>query len=356
VASTRFARLNRALIGFAILGSALVVSPLAAHAVPLRDAPTAPKTSGEVVTSLARLAEANEKLAEQFNKAQIDVDQAQKDAAAAAAAAAAAQQHLVVARQALATSLASQYKSAAFSRTAALLAANSGQSYLETMQSLNILAVHQGEIAKTATVAASTAKDAQATANRLVTATVDKRSSLEKQRSAIQVDIDKQKKLLASLTAAERARFIAATAPPANAAQVAAVPAVQQAAPTATAAPAQSKGAGAAVQAALSQLGKPYVWGAAGPGSFDCSGLTMWAWAQAGVNLPHQSAEQQGLGTSVAQSQLQPGDLVFFGSPAYHVGLYIGNGMMVHAPTTGDVVKVTALAYMSDYSGATRVG
>jgi cell wall-associated NlpC family hydrolase len=106
----------------------------------------------------------------------------------------------------------------------------------------------------------------------------------------------------------------------------------------------------------MSQQGKPYVWGAAGPDSYDCSGLTMWAWAQAGVSLPHQSAEQQALGTPVSQGQLQPGDLVFFGSPAYHVGMYIGNGMMVHAPTTGDVVKVSPLAYMSDYSGATRVG
>jgi len=164
--------------------------------------------------------------------------------------------------------------------------------------------------------------------------------------------VGKYKTLLATLTAAERARFFAAsTAAPAQVNRaVVAVTAIQV--PLGAA----SKGADAAVRAALSQRGKPYVYGAAGPDSYDCSGLTMWAWGQAGVGLPHQSAEQQGQGRSVSRDQLQPGDLVFFGSPAYHVGMYIGNGMMVHAPTSGDVVKVTALAYMSDYSGATRVG
>ena len=68
------------------------------------------------------------------------------------------------------------------------------------------------------------------------------------------------------------------------------------------------------------------------------------------------SGAQQGSGTPVSRSDLQPGDLVFFGSPAYHVGLYVGDGMMIHAPTTGDVVKMTSISYMSDYSGAVRVG
>ena len=109
--------------------------------------------------------------------------------------------------------------------------------------------------------------------------------------------------------------------------------------------PATSPGAATAVRAALSQLGVPYRFAAASPGqAFDCSGLTMWAWAQAGVSLPHFAASQYGMLPHVPLDQLQPGDLVFFYSDLHHVGLYIGNGMMVQAPRTGDVVKVSPLA------------
>lgn len=111
----------------------------------------------------------------------------------------------------------------------------------------------------------------------------------------------------------------------------------------------------AAVEAALSQVGKPYQWGAAGPDSYDCSGLTMWAWAQAGVSLPHNSAMQYSATKRVARSDWQPGDLLFFGSPIHHVGMYIGNGQMVEAPYTGAQVRVNS-AYRSDYVGAGRPG
>ncbi|ATY10572.1 NlpC/P60 family protein [Amycolatopsis sp. AA4] len=111
--------------------------------------------------------------------------------------------------------------------------------------------------------------------------------------------------------------------------------------------------AAAAVQAALSQRGKPYEWGATGPSSYDCSGLMQWAYKQAGISLPRSSQQQSQTGTPVPRSQLQPGDLVFYYSPVSHVGMYIGNGMMVHAPTTGDVVKISPL--QSQYVGARRV-
>src|SRR5205085_4376496 len=103
------------------------------------------------------------------------------------------------------------------------------------------------------------------------------------------------------------------------------------------------------------QVGKPYVWGAAGPGSFDCSGLTQYAYKAAGVSLPHSSSMQSGMGTPVARSALQPGDLVFFYSPVSHVGMYIGNGQMVHASTAGDVVKISSIDAMGYYAGATRI-
>ncbi|MCG3756472.1 MULTISPECIES: NlpC/P60 family protein [unclassified Amycolatopsis] len=111
--------------------------------------------------------------------------------------------------------------------------------------------------------------------------------------------------------------------------------------------------AAAAVQAALSQRGKPYEWGATGPSSYDCSGLMQWAYRQAGISLPRSSQQQSQTGTPVPRSQLQPGDLVFYYTPVSHVGMYIGNGMMVHAPTTGDVVKISPL--QSQYVGARRV-
>jgi cell wall-associated NlpC family hydrolase len=108
-------------------------------------------------------------------------------------------------------------------------------------------------------------------------------------------------------------------------------------------APAPTAAAGAAVQTALGQLGDRYVPGASGPKAFDCSGLTMYAYAAAGVTLPHSSRAQSTMGTRVARADLQPGDLVFFYSPVSHVGLYIGNGQMVHASVPGRPVAVTSV-------------
>ncbi|MFN8194926.1 MAG: NlpC/P60 family protein [Nocardioidaceae bacterium] len=113
--------------------------------------------------------------------------------------------------------------------------------------------------------------------------------------------------------------------------------------------------ASAAVHYALAQVGKAYVYGAAGPNAFDCSGLTMMAWAQAGVGLPHSSSAQYGSGPHVAASNLQPGDLVFYYSPISHVGMYIGNGMIVHAANPGAGVRVAGL-YSMPYVGAVRPG
>lgn len=108
------------------------------------------------------------------------------------------------------------------------------------------------------------------------------------------------------------------------------------------------------VPIALSKLGSPYRWAASGPDAFDCSGFTMWVYSKVGVALPHSSRAQISVGERVSRDNLKPGDLVFFGSPIHHVGIYIGNGNFVHAPSTGDVVKVTALGSRRDYVGACR--
>jgi cell wall-associated NlpC family hydrolase len=127
-------------------------------------------------------------------------------------------------------------------------------------------------------------------------------------------------------------------------------------APPVPSVPSAGPGHPQAAQIALHYLGIPYLWGGASPSTgFDCSGLVMYVYAQLGIQLPHYAAAQFGLGASVAKSDLQPGDLVFFDS-LNHVGIYIGGGEMVHAPETGDVVKITPLSqFGASYVGARRL-
>ena len=109
-----------------------------------------------------------------------------------------------------------------------------------------------------------------------------------------------------------------------------------------------------ALQAAISRLGDPYVWGAAGPSQFDCSGLVMWAYAQVGIALPHYTGSLWNSGMHVARSDLEPGDLVFFGADISHVGIFVGDGMMIDAPDFGQTVRVQPI--FSGYIGAVRIG
>lgn len=108
-----------------------------------------------------------------------------------------------------------------------------------------------------------------------------------------------------------------------------------------------------ALQAALTRRGDPYVWGAAGPSTFDCSGLVMWAYAQVGISLPHYTGAQWNMGEHISRSQLEPGDLVFFFSDISHVGLYVGDGMMLDAPSTGQVVQIQPM--LPEFVGAVRI-
>lgn len=209
-------------------------------------------------------------------------------------------------------------------------------------------------------------------------------------REASAAKITESKAVLARLTEEERARIAAEEAAAEAAAQKAADAAAQKAADaarststdgsssssastdgssssssssstadgsTTTTSPASSTGKGAvAVAFAKKQLGKPYSFGAVGPGSFDCSGLTGAAWRAAGVSIPRTSrAQSSGAGRSIAKSDLQPGDLVFFYSPVSHVGMYVGDGMIIHSPRPGKSVQYIKMKYMP-YAGARRPG
>jgi cell wall-associated NlpC family hydrolase len=197
------------------------------------------------------------------------------------------------------------------------------------------------------------------------------------QKQAIESELSTRQRMLASikdqiaqLQAAEQARQAAMAR--AARARVAAIsvaqqatadpnPAVATAADSSTsaapAAPVASSQYGGVVGIAMGYLGTPYVWGGSSPSGFDCSGLVSYAFAQLGVSVPHSTYAIWGMGSAVSKDQLEPGDLVFFDGLG-HMGIYIGGGQFVHAPHTGDVVKVSSLGeswYASTYVGARRL-
>lgn len=182
---------------------------------------------------------------------------------------------------------------------------------------------------------------AQSRADRLreeLNAKLDKRRSIERllaaRREALEKRLGEQRTLLARIDAPRRQVIAPAILPP--------LPV--------------SGRARIAVETAYSLLGKPYRYGASGPDSFDCSGFTMYVWGKAGVYLPHSSRAQYSATPRVARSQLQPGDLVFYYTPIHHVALYIGDGRIIHASTTGDPVKISSIDYNRYYVGAGRPG
>ncbi|MEZ0363345.1 peptidoglycan hydrolase RipC [Mycobacterium sp. pUA109] len=177
------------------------------------------------------------------------------------------------------------------------------------------------------------------------------RADLQSKQSRLQMQIAVVKSQYSTLTPVQRATLAA----PGPAPEALPAPAPEAAPPTEgapdavpsegglpAAAPGSGEGA-IAVQAALTQVGSPYVWGGAAPGGFDCSGLVMWAFRQAGISLPHSSQAQANGGQPVALSDLQPGDVLTFYSDASHSGIYVGDGMMIHSFTYGQPVRVVPM-------------
>ncbi len=217
-------------------------------------------------------------------------------------------------------------------------------------------------------------KKARTAQARFVADRAARKAAIEGQLAQRQEMLASIKDQIASLEAAEqqrqarlaaevRARVAAATSARRTAAQPASAPAALIEANSVedvlVPAPAADSRYGAVVGIAMQYLGVPYRWGGADPSSgFDCSGFSMYVYAKVGVSLPHHAATQYGMGTAVSRSDLQPGDLVFFHGLG-HMGIYVGGGNFIHAPRTGDVVKISSMTdawYSARFVGARRIG
>ncbi|MEU6356967.1 C40 family peptidase [Streptomyces sp. NPDC047072] len=185
-----------------------------------------------------------------------------------------------------------------------------------------------------------------------LTSLKSRQAELKRHKKTITGKLDAARRLLSELPAPERARLGLGGTGHVSRATTAARQ--QLTAPGPATADAPNSRAAAAVSYAYSKLGSPYVWGATGPDAFDCSGLILAAYRSAGVSLPRTTYAQIGAGQRVSRSELQPGDLVFFYSGISHVGLYIGNGQMIHAPNPSAPVRVAPIDEMP-FAGATRV-
>jgi peptidoglycan DL-endopeptidase CwlO len=214
---------------------------------------------------------------------------------------------------------------------AAVLGSDDPNAAIDRVQVLDLLAAHDGDLMDQLWVAGK-ALDARqgelVAAEKAQAAEVDR---LAAKKAEVERAADKTRALLARMRAADRpstpSRPSDPVAPP----------------PSGGGGGGASGSAAAVVAYARAQVGKPYCYGGSGSACFDCSGLTMMAWRQAGVSLPHSSAAQYNVGRRVSASELQPGDLIFYYSPISHVSVYIGNGQRISATHTGDYVRVQSL-------------
>ncbi len=278
-----------------------------------------------------------EQASERLNDAEIELADLQADLTSLEADQARQDGKLDAAREDLQDSIVSAYEGQHLSALGTVAVADDADSFvsnLSTMSSYNQL---QTQLFDSFSVE-SKALDLRRKATEQRSAEIEKKQSqLVAEKETIETKLAEAKDLLADLKAEERAALLSRGS--------VALPSGVDA----------SGRAAAAVQYAMAQVGKAYVYGAAGPSAFDCSGLTMMAWAQAGVGLPHSSSAQYSSGARIPASQLQPGDLVFYYSPISHVGMYIGNGLIVHAANPGAGVRVAEL-YSMPYVGAVRPG
>jgi cell wall-associated NlpC family hydrolase len=356
----------RAAVGTALVGALAtfaLVAPLAtgtANASPIDDAQAKAKALQDQIDQNGQKISA---LSEQYDGAQLKLQQAQQAAADAEARIQATKTETARLKKLVGKRAASVYKQAMsengfgeydLSNTSQIAVRNK---YADVANQRDDTLVSQLAIAK------ETLNQQKAAAVQAQTAAQQERDQIAQSKSAIEAANAQQQQLLsqvkgqlAQLVAQEQARRAAAEAAAARA-RFAATAAARSTASHAAAVQGTSGGsdpafsniplpppsgrAATAIAFARAQLGKPYQYAASGPGSYDCSGLTMAAWGAAGVSLPHYSGAQFDMLPKVPLNAMQPGDLVFWGSGgSQHVGIYIGGGLMIHAPHTGDVVKI----------------
>jgi len=258
----------------------------------------------------------------------------------------------------LAASLTSAYKNAGGNSVAYLLASDSFSDLLDHMQVLERTSSSTGDLVKVIDryqheVAGREKALAQETSSLhgQVQEMAARKAAIESQIAALHQREANISADIKQMIAAEQRRQDAAAAAAAAAASGGGGGSISIPAP-----PSSTLG-GQAVAIAMQYLGTPYVWGGASPGGFDCSGFTMYVYAQLGVGLPHNAAAQYSMGTAVPRDALEPGDLVFFDGLG-HVGIYVGGGAFIHSPHTGDVVRISPMSgwYSDTYVGARRIG
>ena len=333
--------------------------------------PSLHRSIAQVSSLLDRLGKQNEMLDERYNTAvlaaarqQRIARQAARDARAATASAAAARDHLSIAA-------AQRYEAGALDSTGLLLTSSDPQAYLDDLSSMDYLSHQFATLAAQARASAVHAKTASARAARELAMARTKVREVRGQQTDLQARTKHFQAVLASLNAEQQRRYeharMVALAKAQAIARAQARAARSAPTPRSAAHPhpsgpvpvPPSTPTSANVQRAIAyaeaQVGKSYSYGAAGPDSFDCSGLTMASWARGGVYLPHSAAAQYNVGTHIPYDQLQPGDLIFLYQPIGHVEIYVGNDLAVSAadPALG-VVYVHPSRDMSDYVGATR--
>ncbi len=325
------------------------------------------RSIAQVSALLDRLGRQNEALDERYNQAAALVAAEKRRADAAARTARAAAAAATRARNRLAMAAAQRYEAGAVDSTGLLLTSSTPEDYLNNLSSLDLVS---GQFATLRSSAVDAARRAHALAGqaaaRLASART-KEQQLRQQRGRLADRTKHYQQVLAGLNEQQRqayararsvalakARAIAA----AQAARAQAQPRVQtnvSAPPAVPAAGASSSAVQRVVDFAEAQVGKSYSYASSGPDAYDCSGLTMMSWRQAGVSLPHQASAQYNVGQHVSYSQLQPGDLIFLYHPISHVEIYVGPDLAVSAadPAMG-IVYVHPSQDMADFAGATR--
>ena len=307
----------------AVTGSVFVASPTFAE-------PDVDDVQARVDT----LYKTAEQASERYNDAKLELERAQKRLGALRADLDRQREKFEAVRREMAASVVSQYQGQALSTTTRVLLADDPDAFLDQVATVSGFNDQQSEMMADFAVQAQQLEMREAAAKRELDRIAKTKKTLGQEKAEIDEKAEEAEELLDRLEA--RAAPVSRSSE-----RLPNVPV--------------SGRAGAAVSYALGQVGDAYVYGATGPSAFDCSGLTMMAWAQAGVSLPHSSSAQMGSGSPVSQSDLQPGDLVFYYSPVSHVGIYIGNGQIVHASNPSTGVQVSPVFSMP-YSGAVRPG